>query len=82
MGGGWNTSTVFFPHKSTVTSGKMSFHLALSLLALQIREYLISLDPKNLAHLEKIQQSLFVVSLDDSSPHATPEDYTEVAKDF
>ncbi|XP_021243189.1 peroxisomal carnitine O-octanoyltransferase isoform X2 [Numida meleagris] len=46
----------------------------------EIREYLIGLDPKNLAHLEKIQQSLFVVSLDDSSPHATPEDYTEITR--
>ncbi|NXJ16318.1 OCTC octanoyltransferase, partial [Odontophorus gujanensis] len=46
----------------------------------EIREYLISLDPKNLTHLEKIQQSLFVVSLDDASPHATPEDYTEIMR--
>ncbi|OXB67677.1 hypothetical protein ASZ78_015209 [Callipepla squamata] len=46
----------------------------------KLREYLISLDPKNLAHLEKIQQSLFVVSLDDASPHATPEDYTEITR--
>ncbi|NWH71350.1 OCTC octanoyltransferase, partial [Piaya cayana] len=46
----------------------------------KLREYLIDLDPKNLAFLEKIQKSLFVVSLDDASPHATPEDYTEVTK--
>uniref|UniRef100_A0A8B9EFC2 Peroxisomal carnitine O-octanoyltransferase n=1 Tax=Anser cygnoides TaxID=8845 RepID=A0A8B9EFC2_ANSCY len=44
----------------------------------EIREYLIGLDPKNLAHLEKIQKSLFTVCLDDSSPHVTPENYTEV----
>uniref|UniRef100_A0A8C3KT96 Peroxisomal carnitine O-octanoyltransferase n=1 Tax=Calidris pygmaea TaxID=425635 RepID=A0A8C3KT96_9CHAR len=44
----------------------------------ELREYLIDLDPKNLTHLEKIQRSLFVVCLDDSSPHATPEDYSEV----
>ncbi|KAJ7408277.1 hypothetical protein BTVI_59876 [Pitangus sulphuratus] len=43
----------------------------------ELREYLIDLDPKNLTLLEKIQRSLFVVCLDDSSPHATPEDYTE-----
>ncbi|NWS29424.1 OCTC octanoyltransferase, partial [Polioptila caerulea] len=46
----------------------------------ELREYLIHLDPKNLALLEKIQRSLFVVGLDDSSPHATPEDYTELTR--
>ncbi|XP_005153004.2 peroxisomal carnitine O-octanoyltransferase [Melopsittacus undulatus] len=46
----------------------------------ELREYLINLDPKNLTHLEKIQRSLFVICLDDCSPHATPEDYTEVTK--
>ncbi|NXF36835.1 OCTC octanoyltransferase, partial [Nyctibius bracteatus] len=46
----------------------------------ELREYLIALDLKNLALLEKIQRSLFVVCLDDSSPHATPEDYTEVTR--
>ncbi|KAM6411835.1 LOW QUALITY PROTEIN: peroxisomal carnitine O-octanoyltransferase [Pluvialis apricaria] len=44
----------------------------------ELREYLIDLDPKNLNFWKKIQRSLFVVCLDDSSPHATPEDYTEV----
>ncbi|NXT72455.1 OCTC octanoyltransferase, partial [Chaetops frenatus] len=46
----------------------------------ELREYLINLDPKNLALLEKIQRSLFVVGLDDSSPRATPEDYTELTR--
>ncbi|XP_063268888.1 peroxisomal carnitine O-octanoyltransferase [Prinia subflava] len=46
----------------------------------ELREYLIHLDPKNLTLLEKIQRSLFVVGLDDSSPHATPEDYTELTR--
>ncbi|NXM54043.1 OCTC octanoyltransferase, partial [Illadopsis cleaveri] len=46
----------------------------------ELREYLIHLDPKNLSLLEKIQRSLFVVGLDDSSPHATPEDYTELTR--
>ncbi|NXI44822.1 OCTC octanoyltransferase, partial [Galbula dea] len=46
----------------------------------ELRGYLIDLDPKNLSHLEKIQTSLFVICLDDSSPHATPEDYTEVTR--
>ncbi|XP_064300756.1 peroxisomal carnitine O-octanoyltransferase [Phalacrocorax carbo] len=46
----------------------------------ELREYLIDLDPKNLTFLEKIQRSLFVVCLDDSSPHATPEDYSEIAR--
>uniref|UniRef100_A0A8C0J1V5 Peroxisomal carnitine O-octanoyltransferase n=1 Tax=Chelonoidis abingdonii TaxID=106734 RepID=A0A8C0J1V5_CHEAB len=44
----------------------------------ETREYLTNLDPKNLYLLEKIQSSLFVISLDDSSPHGTPEDYTPV----
>ncbi|XP_068942217.1 peroxisomal carnitine O-octanoyltransferase [Petaurus breviceps papuanus] len=42
------------------------------------REYLISLDPENLTILEKIQSSLLVYSLDDSSPQVTPENYSEV----
>ncbi|XP_029444668.1 peroxisomal carnitine O-octanoyltransferase [Rhinatrema bivittatum] len=42
------------------------------------REYLINLDPKNLSVLEIIQSSLFVISLDDASPDATPEDYSQV----
>ncbi|XP_030827380.1 peroxisomal carnitine O-octanoyltransferase [Camarhynchus parvulus] len=46
----------------------------------ELREYLIHLDPKNLTLLEKIQRSLFVVGLDDCSPHATPEDYTELTR--
>ncbi|NWI08301.1 OCTC octanoyltransferase, partial [Crypturellus soui] len=46
----------------------------------KMREYLIDLDPKNLTLLEKIQQSLFVVCLDDASPYATPEDYSEIAR--
>nr|DBA25203.1 TPA: hypothetical protein GDO54_012759 [Pyxicephalus adspersus] len=43
------------------------------------REHLISLDPKNLSHLERIQSSLFIVSLDEDSPHGTPEDYSQHA---
>ncbi|KAM4685371.1 peroxisomal carnitine O-octanoyltransferase [Amazona ochrocephala] len=46
----------------------------------ELREYLINLDPKNLTLLEKIQRSLFAICLDDSSPHATPENYTEVSR--
>ncbi|NXO64106.1 OCTC octanoyltransferase, partial [Phainopepla nitens] len=46
----------------------------------ELREYLIHLDPKNLTLLEKIQRSVFVVGLDESSPHATPEDYTELTR--
>ncbi|XP_068091611.1 peroxisomal carnitine O-octanoyltransferase [Hyperolius riggenbachi] len=42
------------------------------------REHLISLDPKNLSHLEVIQRSLFIVSIDDDTPHATPEDYSQL----
>ncbi|GCB59944.1 hypothetical protein scyTo_0011028 [Scyliorhinus torazame] len=44
----------------------------------KIREYLIDLDPKNLTILEQIQSSLFVLSLDDASPHATAEDYSQI----
>ncbi|XP_067863035.1 peroxisomal carnitine O-octanoyltransferase isoform X6 [Heptranchias perlo] len=42
------------------------------------REYLISLDPKNLTILEQIQNCLFLISMDDTSPHATPEDYSQI----
>ncbi|XP_078520524.1 peroxisomal carnitine O-octanoyltransferase-like isoform X2 [Lissotriton helveticus] len=45
----------------------------------KIREYLISLDPKNLTILENIQSSLGVVALDDASPHGTAEDYSEIS---
>ncbi|KAM6315274.1 peroxisomal carnitine O-octanoyltransferase [Aegotheles albertisi] len=46
----------------------------------ELRQYLIDLDPKNLTLLEKIQRSLFVVCLDDASPHATPEDCSKVTR--
>ncbi|XP_006031764.1 peroxisomal carnitine O-octanoyltransferase isoform X1 [Alligator sinensis] len=46
----------------------------------EAREYLINLDPKNLTLLEKIQRSLFVVSFDDSSPHATSKDYSQITR--
>ncbi|XP_003782687.1 peroxisomal carnitine O-octanoyltransferase [Otolemur garnettii] len=42
------------------------------------REYLIGLDPENFNMLEKIQSSLLVYSLEDSSPHVTPEDYSQI----
>lgn len=42
------------------------------------RDYLISLDPENLTRLEKIQSSLLVYSIEDGSPHVTPEDYSQV----
>uniref|UniRef100_A0A8P0SWL3 Peroxisomal carnitine O-octanoyltransferase n=1 Tax=Canis lupus familiaris TaxID=9615 RepID=A0A8P0SWL3_CANLF len=42
------------------------------------REYLISLDPENLTMLEKIQSSLLVYSIEDSSPHVTPGNYSQV----
>ncbi|XP_028833452.1 peroxisomal carnitine O-octanoyltransferase [Denticeps clupeoides] len=45
------------------------------------REYLISLDPANENILETIQSSLFVVSLDDSKPYATAEDYTPMTQE-
>ncbi|KAF3819092.1 hypothetical protein GH733_013242 [Mirounga leonina] len=39
---------------------------------------MISLDPENLTILEKIQSSLLVYTIEDSSPHVTPEDYSQV----
>ncbi|XP_077124371.1 peroxisomal carnitine O-octanoyltransferase isoform X2 [Ranitomeya variabilis] len=42
------------------------------------REHLISLDPKNLSHLEQIQSSLFVQSIDDEYPQGSPEDYSQI----
>ncbi|XP_056375080.1 peroxisomal carnitine O-octanoyltransferase isoform X2 [Hyla sarda] len=42
------------------------------------REHLISLDPKNLSHLERIQSSLFVVSIDEDCPQGSPEDYSQI----
>ncbi|XP_008059501.1 peroxisomal carnitine O-octanoyltransferase [Carlito syrichta] len=42
------------------------------------REYLIGLDPENLTLLEKIQSSLLVYSIEDGSPHVTPEDYSQI----
>ncbi|KAJ8288439.1 hypothetical protein COCON_G00010980 [Conger conger] len=40
------------------------------------REHLIGLDPMNKTILETIQKSLFVVSLDESMPYSTPENYS------
>lgn len=44
------------------------------------RDHLISLDPKNLSHLEQIQTGLFVVSLDEDCPQGSPEDYSQITK--
>lgn len=44
------------------------------------RDHLISLDPKNLSHLERIQTGLFVVSLDEDCPQGSPEDYSQITK--
>ncbi|CAH2282382.1 peroxisomal carnitine O-octanoyltransferase [Pelobates cultripes] len=44
------------------------------------REHLLNLDPKNASSLEKIQSSLFVVSIDDSSPLGTADDYSQITK--
>ncbi|XP_072010364.1 peroxisomal carnitine O-octanoyltransferase [Engystomops pustulosus] len=43
------------------------------------RQHLISLDPQNLSHLERIQSSLFVLSLDEECPQGSPEDYSQIA---
>lgn len=42
------------------------------------REYLISIDPHNKTILETIQSSLFVISLDETKPYSSPENYTNV----
>ncbi|XP_012673584.1 peroxisomal carnitine O-octanoyltransferase [Clupea harengus] len=42
------------------------------------REHLISLDPANESILEVIQSSMFIVSLDDSKPYATRDDYSPI----
>ncbi|KAG7233050.1 hypothetical protein INR49_007529 [Caranx melampygus] len=42
------------------------------------REHLISIDPHNKTILETIQSSLFVVSLDETKPYSTPENYTNM----
>lgn len=47
-------------------------------VALQARDYLISIDPHNETILETIQSSLFTVCLDETKPYSTPENYTNV----
>ncbi|XP_054478461.1 peroxisomal carnitine O-octanoyltransferase [Anoplopoma fimbria] len=42
------------------------------------REHLISIDPHNHTILETIQSSLFVISLDETKPYSTPENYTNL----
>ncbi|XP_053183524.1 peroxisomal carnitine O-octanoyltransferase [Scomber japonicus] len=42
------------------------------------REYLISIDPHNKTILETIQSSLFVISLDDTKPYSSPDNYTNM----
>lgn len=51
---------------------------AVCLLSPQAREHLISIDPHNKTILETIQSSLFVISLDETKPYSTPENYTNV----
>ncbi|KAM6936125.1 peroxisomal carnitine O-octanoyltransferase [Lycodopsis pacificus] len=43
------------------------------------REHLISIDPHNNTILETIQSSLFIISLDETKPYSTPENYTNLA---
>ncbi|XP_061572808.1 peroxisomal carnitine O-octanoyltransferase [Cololabis saira] len=45
------------------------------------REHLISIDPHNETILETIQSSLFVLSLDDTKPHSSPENYTNLTSE-
>ncbi|XP_029359236.1 peroxisomal carnitine O-octanoyltransferase-like [Echeneis naucrates] len=45
------------------------------------REHLISIDPHNKTILETIQSSLFVISLDETKPYSTPENYTNMAQE-
>lgn len=42
------------------------------------REHLISIDPHNNTILETIQSSLFIISLDETKPYSTPENYTNL----
>lgn len=42
------------------------------------REHLINIDPHNKTILETIQSSLFVISLDESKPYSTPDNYTNM----
>ncbi|XP_017280549.1 peroxisomal carnitine O-octanoyltransferase isoform X2 [Kryptolebias marmoratus] len=42
------------------------------------REHLISIDPHNKTILETVQSSLFVISLDETKPYSTPENYTNL----
>uniref|UniRef100_A0A1A7XUI1 Peroxisomal carnitine O-octanoyltransferase n=1 Tax=Iconisemion striatum TaxID=60296 RepID=A0A1A7XUI1_9TELE len=44
----------------------------------EAREHLISIDPHNKTILETIQSSLFVISLDETKPYSTPENYTNL----
>ncbi|XP_051812272.1 peroxisomal carnitine O-octanoyltransferase isoform X1 [Acanthochromis polyacanthus] len=42
------------------------------------REHLINIDPHNETILETIQSSLFIISLDEKKPYATPDNYTNL----
>ncbi|XP_067366387.1 peroxisomal carnitine O-octanoyltransferase isoform X1 [Channa argus] len=42
------------------------------------REHLINIDPHNKTILETIQSSLFIISLDETKPYSTPENYTNM----
>lgn len=45
------------------------------------REHLINIDPHNKDLLEIIQSSLFVISLDETKPYSTPENYTNMTSE-
>ncbi|XP_028326102.1 peroxisomal carnitine O-octanoyltransferase isoform X2 [Gouania willdenowi] len=42
------------------------------------REHLINIDPHNQVILETIQSSLFVISLDETKPYSSPQNYTKM----
>ncbi|CAG11907.1 unnamed protein product, partial [Tetraodon nigroviridis] len=45
------------------------------------REYLISIDPGNETRLELIQSSLFIISLDETKPYSSPDNYTNLTQE-
>uniref|UniRef100_A0AAQ5XAQ1 Peroxisomal carnitine O-octanoyltransferase n=1 Tax=Amphiprion ocellaris TaxID=80972 RepID=A0AAQ5XAQ1_AMPOC len=42
------------------------------------REHLINIDPHNETILETVQSSLFIISLDETKPYSTPDNYTNL----
>lgn len=78
------TSNLYFycsPKRTSHITGVHSSVCPFCFHRSKAREYLISIDPGNETRLELIQSSLFIISLDETKPYSSPDNYTNVWAD-